>query len=192
MVFRNKYGLPIITEDGLAMCKHFEGFFPKAYRDPVGVVTIGYGRIRFPSGYKVQMKDTCTKAQAEIWLLEDLESEGAKFVRAYVSGYEQLKPHQISALVDFTFNRGAGRLNEKLDDILEAGLKDRVLDAGEVNLAMATLLSYDWAGKTKKKYEGLARRRAAEHLMFLGKDWRAVGKVSTWRAEYTRALKGKA
>jgi hypothetical protein len=32
-----------ISPIGLALVRHFESFFPKAYKDPIGIWTIGYG-----------------------------------------------------------------------------------------------------------------------------------------------------
>jgi lysozyme len=52
-----------INEAGLAMIKSFEGLRLDAYRDPVGIWTIGYGHIR-----GVQPGMTITEPQATDFL----------------------------------------------------------------------------------------------------------------------------
>ncbi len=47
--------------------QHWEGLRTSAYKCPLGVWTIGYGRTN-----GVHEGDTCTKEQAAQWLLEDL------------------------------------------------------------------------------------------------------------------------
>lgn len=166
-------GHVLITRDGLEMCKHFEGLFLDAYKDPVNVITIGYGRIRYPDGTKVQMGDKCTEQEAEAWLLEDLQNEGAKYVRAFYKNWGSLPLHVFSAYVDFTFNRGAGRFRDG-----PAVYLNREDHTG----AVKSLLAYDWAGKPPKVLEGLARRRHAEKLMIDGGDWRDVSTLAKFRA----------
>lgn len=150
-----------ISDDGLALVKHFEGCRLQSYQDSVHVWTIGWGRIRYDDGASVGPGDTCTQAQADAWLMEDLEKEGAHYVKAWVK--TPLTAGQFSALVSFTYNRGAGRLKEKL-----VGL----LNAGDYPSAARTLLEYDYAGSPPRTLPGLTRRRKAERAMFLGEDWR--------------------
>lgn len=154
----------IISKEGLDLVKHFEGCFLSAYLDPVGIPTIAYGRIDYPDGRRVQMGDTCTQEEADRWLLEDLEDEGAKYVRAWIK--RPLKQYEWDALVSFTYNRGAGRFRERLVKLINDG---KMLQAADC------LLEYDWAinSKTKKKtvLAGLTRRRKAERELFLGRVW---------------------
>lgn len=167
----------IINKSGLELVKHFESFFADAYLDPVGVATIGYGRIIYPDGNRVELGQYCTQEQADEWLTEDLEKEGAHYVRAWIK--VKLSSNQFSALTSFTFNRGAGRFKERLVDMI---------NAYSFELAMDKLLSYDWAidRETKKPVvlEGLARRRAAERLLFLDKDWTPLKDSNNWREIY--------
>lgn len=177
VIYRN--GLVLITRDGLEMCKHFEGLFLKAYKDPVDVVTIGYGRIRNSDGSPVKSGQTCTEAQAEEWLLEDLEREGAKYVRAFYPNWTSLKLNVWSAYVDFTFNRGAGRFRDGPAVYLKKE---------DHTMAVANLLTFDWAGNPRRTLEGLERRRHAEKLMIEGKDWRALDTVAKFRAFKARGF----
>ena len=152
-----------LSKDGLELIKEFEGCSLKSYQDAVGVWTIGYGKIVYADGSRVQEGQLCTKEQAERWLLEDVEKEGAHFVRLWAPIENQ---NQFDALCSFTFNRGAGRLRELLatQDILNH------------------IRDYDWAGKDKKYLEGLARRRAAEWLFFQGKPYSELMTIEGWRA----------
>lgn len=154
----------IINKAGFELVKHFEGCSLKAYLDSVKVPTIGWGRIVYPDGRKVKMGDTCTQQQADFWLFEDLEKEGARYVRSYVK--TPLNENQFSALTSFTYNRGAGRLRElvKIHSDLAKGM-----------------LAYNWAGADHKYLEGLDRRRHAEVELFLGRDWRKLDSVAKFR-----------
>lgn len=153
-------GQKVITRDGLELVKHFEGLYLKSYLDPVGVPTIAYGRTVYPDGRKVQLNETCTEEQANDWLIIDLDKEGAKFVRAWIK--RELKPYEWSALVSFTYNRGAGRFRENLV---------RLVNENKMSEAALCLKSYNWAGSSKKILPGLTRRRNAEAAMLLGDDW---------------------
>ena len=170
----DKNGKLIINQEGLEQAKHFEGCYLKAYIDPVGVPTIGYGRIVYPDGRKVRMGDTCTQAQADAWLIEDLYGEGAKYVRAFLddSVERELSDDQFSALCSFTFNRGAGRFRDYVAVFL-----NRRDFTGAIN----SLVSINWAGADRKYLLGLDRRRWAERLLWEGKDWRAVDTVKKFQ-----------
>ena len=61
-----------ISNNCLDLVEHYEGLRLEAYRCPAGVLTIGYGTIRYPEGEKVKEGDTCTKEQAEVWLKYEL------------------------------------------------------------------------------------------------------------------------
>lgn len=171
----------VISASGLELVKHFEGCFLRAYQDSVGVWTIGWGRIKYDDGSPVQQGDTCSQEKADQWLMEDLEREGAKYVRAYVKDYAFLSPDQFSALVSFTYNRGAGRFHEQLAGFVELGIQDHILDHGELLKASQIMETYDWAGKDHKHLEGLARRRWAESFLFQGRDWTVFKDVANWR-----------
>jgi lysozyme len=69
----------------------------KAYRDTVGVWTIGVGHTA-----GVTEGDRCNEEQAMAWLAEDLQWSEAAVNLAKVP----LTQHQFDALVSFTFNVG--------------------------------------------------------------------------------------
>lgn len=165
---------PLISMDGLELVKDFEGCALEAYADSVGVWTIGFGRIIYPNGRRVRPGDTCSLAQAFDWLFQDLAQEGAQYVAKFTKRPELLTDCQWSALVSFTYNRGAGRFNERLASLLSNALMDQHIDRAELAAVTETLLTYDWAGSgaNRKKLLGLKRRRWAEREMFLGGNWR--------------------
>lgn len=161
-----------ISDNGIELIVHFEGIFLTAYMDPVHVPTIGIGRIKGVTKEDVAKKTTITRAEAYAFLREDLEDEAKRFLKAWIEA--PLLQCQYDALVSFCYNRGAGRFREKLVDLV---------NHGDMATAADVLLLYDYAKKDGKRVtlEGLARRRAAERLLFLGKDWRPLEDVKRWR-----------
>lgn len=136
------------SSTGLALTQKFEGCVLHAYQDIVGVWTIGYGHT---SGVKAG--DTCTQEQATSWLEEDIQ-EAVKAVEKYVT--TALNQNQFDALVDFTFNLGAGALEHStLLKFLNAG--DYLAAAGQFRL---------WNHAGGKVNAGLTARRQAEQSLF--------------------------
>ena len=139
-------------KDGLALTESFEGLRLVAYPDPgTGGVpwTIGYGHTR-----GVQPGDTCTQEQAEAWLLEDVQA-AADDVNARVN--VALTQDEFDALVDFTFNVGAGNFNHStlLAKVNAGDIEGAAAEFKKWNLAAGHVLA------------GLVRRRAAETTLFL-------------------------
>lgn len=133
-----------ISETGLNLIKQFEGCHVTAYKDSVGVLTIGYGHTK---GVKAGQK--ITLAQADEYLRQDVAT-AEKAVSKYKYSYNQ---NQFDALVSFTFNCGAGNLK-------------KITNSGTRTLAQisARLPNYNKAGG--KVLTGLVRRRAAEKKLF--------------------------
>lgn len=86
--------------EGRKLIKKWEGFRPTAYLCPAGVWTIGWGHT---SG--VKKGDTCTMAQAEKFLDDDL-FDGEQFL-AKVFGVK-INQFQFDAISSFIFNVGLG------------------------------------------------------------------------------------
>lgn len=133
---------------GARLTESFEGCKLVAYQDQVGVWTIGYGHTR---GVAEGM--TCTQEQAEAWLMEDAQ-EAADAVNRLVQ--VQLTQSEFDALVDFTFNLGAGAL--------EGSTLLRLLNAGDFAGAAEQFERWDHAGG--QVVAGLLRRRQAEETEF--------------------------
>lgn len=143
-----------ISEDGLALIKHFEGVVLCPYRCPAGLLTVGYGHV-LRSG---QARGCITTAQAEEWLREDV-TLAANAVSRLVP--RALHPWQFDALVSFTFNVGAGALER-------SALRQRLL-SGEDDEVPFQLQR--WVYAKGRKLPGLMRRRAAESLHYVGENW---------------------
>lgn len=174
--YLDKNGKLLITQDGLDMVTHFEGYYPKAYKDPVGIFTIGWGTIKYPDGSKVKMGDTVTEERARELLMHDIWDDGAKYVRAFTddSVEKELTDAQFSALVSLTFNRGAGRYR----DFIAVHLNRR-----DFTNTLQAIKELNWAisGGKRKYLLGLDRRRWAEARMFEGKDWREFDTIAKFQ-----------
>lgn len=133
---------------GQRLTQSFESCRLTAYPDSKGVPTIGWGHTR-----GVRLGDTCTHAQADAWLLEDIQEAVAAVNRLASVALTQ---HQFDALVDFTFNAGQGNF--------ASSTMLRKLNAGDSAGADAEFSRWDMCGGAH--LAGLARRRAAEAAMF--------------------------
>jgi lysozyme len=141
--------MPKINPAGLNLIKTFEGCSLKAYRDPVGIWTIGYGH----TGTDVREGQAITQQQADDLLARDL----ARFesgVNGLVS--HSISPNQFAALVSFAFNLGMGALQEST--------LMRLVNAGDYAGAKAQFGR--WVNAGGRTLEGLVRRRAAEAKLF--------------------------
>lgn len=96
-----------INAKGVELIKSFEGLKLVAYLCPANVPTIGFGTIRYPNGNKVKIGDTCTLAEAESYLRNDLIQFESSVDALCV---DSLNANQFSALVSFCYNLGAGNL----------------------------------------------------------------------------------
>lgn len=89
--------------------KEFEGFSSKPYLCPANVPTIGYGSTIYKNGERVTMGDPeITEEQATEMLMDTIKSV-EKQVKKVVT--VKLKPHQMAALVSFTYNVGIGNFS---------------------------------------------------------------------------------
>ena len=92
-----------ISDKGIELNKNFEGCELHAYKDNVGVLTIGYGH----TGSDVAEGQTVTEEEAEEILRKDL-TKFEDYVKNYVEC--ELNQEQFDALVAWTFNLGPGNL----------------------------------------------------------------------------------
>lgn len=139
-----------ISENGLRLIRSFEGLELKAYKDSVGVWTIGYGS----TGPHVTQGMTITQAQAETLLKSDVsrfENGVSDLVKV------PLNQNQFDALVSFSFNLGLGNL--KSSTLL------RKLNSLDYSGAANEFPRWNKAGGVTLK--GLTRRREAEKALFL-------------------------
>lgn len=134
-----------ISNNGLALIKRFEGCRLTAYKDSIGVPTIGYGHTN-----GVKMGQTITQDQADAFLKSDCAS-AEKSVNSY-SKYNW-NQNQFDALVSFTFNCGSGNLKTLLNN-----------GQRTISEVSAKITAYNKAGG--KVLQGLVNRRAAEKELF--------------------------
>ena len=139
--------------NGLLLIKSFEGLRLQAYRDPVGIWTIGYGTTR-----GVQPSMSISEAEAEKFLQQDL----ARFEQAINDAVEvPINDNQFSALASFTYNVGPGAFRSST--LL------KLLNQGDIQGAADQFPRWNRAGG--KVLAGLTRRRSAERSLFLGQNF---------------------
>ncbi len=101
-----------VPQAAIDLAKRFEGFHrvPKndpdrahPYVCPAGYWTIGFGRLCDPKHPPI------TQAEAEVYLAEDLNNALSATLR-YCPVLATEPEGRVAAIVDFTFNLGAGRL----------------------------------------------------------------------------------
>ena len=134
----------IISNKGLDLIKQFEGCRLKAYKDPAGVWTIGWGHTK-----GVKAGDEITQEQADKLLRDDLAVYETK-VDKYDDKYHW-NQNQFDALVSFAYNIGS------IDQLTSNGRRS-------IKTISDKILEYNKAGG--KKLEGLVRRREAEKALF--------------------------
>lgn len=143
-----------ISKNCLDLVKKFEGCPLKAYRDEVGVWTIGYGITnadRSITGKSIHKGMKISKATAEKWLEESLNKKYLPRVLKYDKQYNW-NQNELDALVSFAYNIGS------ITQLTAKGTRSKKTIA-------AKLLEYNKAGG--KVYRGLTRRRKAEQKLFI-------------------------
>ena len=138
-----------ISQTGLALIKHFEGYFPKPYLCPAGVKTIGYGHVIWPGETYTHL----TESQATQLLLKDLYQAERAVKRLIKTALTQ---GQFDALVSFTFNLGSGSL--------QRSTLRRKINRGDHKDAPAEFLK--WSKCHGRVLRGLLRRRQAEARLY--------------------------
>lgn len=141
------------SSNGLQLTEYFEGCSLTAYQDAAGVWTIGYGHT-----IGVQPGDTCTQAQAEAWLEQDVAGAVAT-VNQFVT--VPLTQGQFDALVDFVFNLGATNF--------ESSTLLKLLNEGDYAGAADQFVRWDHCNGEENV--GLLARRQAETAEFKGNPW---------------------
>jgi len=134
-----------------ALARRFEGLYLTPYLCPAGVPTIGYGATAYEDGHRVRLMDPpITRERAEALLLWSVRNIYLPAVAGLCAGADT--PGRVAALIDFTFNLGAGRLRSST-------LRRRV-NAGEWDLVPGELRKWVMGGG--RPLRGLVLRREAE------------------------------
>jgi lysozyme len=141
-----------ISYNGLQLLKELEGFRKEAYLDTGGVWTIGYGTTRV-EGKPVEAGLTCTEAQAQQWLSEDIawaQTAVNKLVKV------PLKQGMFDALVSFVYNVGEDQFRRST--LLRLLNLKQYIEAGKQFLL--------WKYDNGKVIQGLINRRHKELAMY--------------------------
>ena len=141
-----------ISQKGIDLIKSFEGCKLYAYRDSVGVATIGYGHTK---GVKMGM--SITQQQAETFLKEDIVPV-ERVLNGMGINYTQ---GQFDALTSWIFNLGQGNF--------KSSTMYKYIVAGKSDIEITDQM-VKWHHADGKPLLGLKRRRVAEANMWLGQD----------------------
>ena len=90
----------------LNLIQEFEGCKLVPYRDGAGILTVGYGH-KLHGGLFGKIRAPISMDEAATWAIQDAEAAGVAVERLITA---PLTDNQFAALVDFTFNLGAGAL----------------------------------------------------------------------------------
>jgi lysozyme len=146
-----------VPQAAIELAKRFEGFHRVARADPgraqpyicpAGYWTIGYGHLCDPKHPPI------TEAEAEIYLARDLHLALAATLR-YCPVLATESEGRLAAIVDFTFNLGAGRLQSST-------LRRRI---NQRDWSVAALELQRWVRGGGKILTGLVVRREAEAML---------------------------
>lgn len=143
-----------ISNKCLDLVKEFEGCRLTAYRDEVGVWTIGYGITsadRNITGKSIHKGMKISKETAEKWLSKALTKKYLPLVLKYDKQYNW-NQNELDALVSFCYNIGS------IEQLTADGTRSKAVVASK-------MLQYNKAGG--RVYRGLTRRRKAERELFL-------------------------
>lgn len=157
-----------ISDKGLAFIARHEGLVTRAYRDPAGVLTIGYGftmrsRVfagwwRAKHGRGLGPNDRIDRADADALLRRLVDDEYGAAVRRLLPGLLQ---HQFDAACSVAYNLGPRALKWRWAQALKSG---------DVDIA-AEILSSNYNTAGGRRLSGLARRRKDEARLLLVADY---------------------
>jgi lysozyme len=137
--------------------KEFEGLRLQAYRDSVGIPTIGYGTVRYLNNKSVAMGDTCTEAQAEEYLQYHIRN---RILPRISDVLKRLNDNQKEAIISFCYNLGVGAF-------LDSTLRKKIL----ANPNDPTIRSEfaKWVKAGGVVLNGLVKRRQSEADLYFKK-----------------------
>lgn len=149
-----------LSKRGAQFIASFEGVRLKRYNDPAPGkhCTVGIGHLLHhgPCDGRAGEFDLPNEQAAWDLLIEDVARSYAPAVERLIKPPQPLNQNQFDALVSFTYNVGAGALEQ-------SGLR-RVLNAGNFGAVRGELAKWNKAGSVV--LPGLTRRRRAEADLF--------------------------
>ena len=141
-----------VTQAGIDLIRHFEGFSASIYKDSAGYPSIGVGHLIRPSE---SFSEPITEQEAEELLKKDLWTAERAVLRLTKV---PLEDNQYNALTSFVFNVGSGAYQRST-------LRARINRLELTEETADEFLKWIFAGK--RIIKGLLRRRIAERDMFL-------------------------
>jgi lysozyme len=135
----------------LDLVVRFEGLHLRPYLDPIGVPTIGLGTTVYPDGRRVTLLDRpVTRDEALVLARWYLRSRCLPTVLRLCPELDT--PGRLAAILDWSFNLGAGRLR--------ASTMRRRINERRWEAVPGELRRWVYAGG--RRFRGLERRREAE------------------------------
>jgi lysozyme len=144
-----------VNAAAIALIKEFEGFRADAYKDPVGIWTIGYGTTANAGvGISPKAGMKITEAEATEYLWRAVDKFAANVEAALTRNATE---NEFGAMVSLAYNIGPGAF--KRSTVL------REFNAGNKQAAADAFRMWNKAGGAVLR--GLTRRREAERKLFL-------------------------
>lgn len=144
-----------VNQATIDLIKEFEGFRAEAYKDAVGVWTIGYGTTdRAGVGIAPRPGMVISREEAEFYLHKAVQKFADQIAPKITA---PINENQFGAFVSLAYNIGPGAFARS------SSL--RHFNAGDLDRAAANILLWNKAGG--KVLRGLVRRREAERALFL-------------------------
>lgn len=148
-----------ISARGIELIKHFEGAYTQL---PDGSYKSYLDKLAVPNVWTIYTGLTKGVNKDTLWTKEECEIRLRKELNIYENAIEDLvtvdlNQNMFDALTSFVFNCGVGAL--KGSTLL------KLLNQGKYEQVPAQLMR--WVNAGGKRYEGLARRRAAEGALFM-------------------------
>lgn len=134
----------------LELITRYEGFSAVPYKDPLGILTCGYGHVILPDEHF----DTLTEEQGRELLMRDAQLR-ASWIPVHI--HVSLNDNRFSAVLSLVFNMGTAPLVGHLGTYLN---ESRFQDAADEFPR--------WVYAGHRKLPGLVARREAERELFLG------------------------
>lgn len=138
----------LVPSEAVALAKHFEGLSLTPYVCPAGYLTVGYGHL-----CKAE-QGAITEEDADKLLLQDL-TIAMRAVLRLCPKLRYADSGRLAAIIDFTFNLGAGNL--------ENSTLRRRINQNEWDVVPEELRK--WVFARGKKISGLVARREAEIIL---------------------------
>ena len=142
-----------LSDNGYNFISSMEGVRTKAYKDSVGIWTVGIGFITV-DGQKVNENTTLTTEQIKIQFTKQIATYENAVNNSVTS---QINQNQFDALVSFTFNLGTGSL--KSSTLLKK------VNVNPADPSITTEFS-KWNKAGGRVIDGLTKRRAAEAKLY--------------------------